>query len=296
VDRSGLSDQRQLDLPTDDNQICRSAARRFPALRLSVTEDGSVTDAQVRRLREKRMDGKTVGAAAAAAGMCERTARHWQEGPFPWPQTRSGGSRRSPYLTGCATAIPDDFSRARCARCSGACGTGARNMVRMSRRTLSRRPPRLSSVYRGRGAARHPRRGIWEQPPPRENRSWGILGGFSTAPIPAIHGSRTVRPPVAPGSGFIDDLHRARCLALELPYETAHCLRLARQLPRHRRLLSADQHGHEQRLPSMRLWHLRALTPDFGGSVHRVECLSACSTTTPLGRVGHSILSRLDLD
>jgi hypothetical protein len=42
-----------------------------------------VTDAQVRRLREKRMDGNTVGAAAAAAGMCERTARDWQEGPFP---------------------------------------------------------------------------------------------------------------------------------------------------------------------------------------------------------------------
>ena len=42
-----------------------------------------VTDAQVRRLREKRMDGNTVGAAAAAAGMCERTARRWQEGPFP---------------------------------------------------------------------------------------------------------------------------------------------------------------------------------------------------------------------
>jgi hypothetical protein len=34
-------------------------------------------------LREKRMDGNTVGAAAATAGMCERTARHWQEGPFP---------------------------------------------------------------------------------------------------------------------------------------------------------------------------------------------------------------------
>ena len=42
-----------------------------------------VTDAQVRRLREKRMDGNTVGAAAAAAGMCERTARRWQEGALP---------------------------------------------------------------------------------------------------------------------------------------------------------------------------------------------------------------------
>ena len=42
-----------------------------------------VTDAQVRRLREKRMDGNTLGAAAAAAGMCERTARRWQDGPVP---------------------------------------------------------------------------------------------------------------------------------------------------------------------------------------------------------------------
>ena len=33
-----------------------------------------MTDAQVRRLREKRMEGKTVSAAAAAAGMGERTA------------------------------------------------------------------------------------------------------------------------------------------------------------------------------------------------------------------------------
>ena len=40
-----------------------------------------VTDAQVRRLREKRMSGKTL--AAAAAGMCERTARAWQSGGLP---------------------------------------------------------------------------------------------------------------------------------------------------------------------------------------------------------------------
>ena len=37
-----------------------------------------VTDAQVRRLREKRMTGKTLAAAAAAAGVSERTARRWQ--------------------------------------------------------------------------------------------------------------------------------------------------------------------------------------------------------------------------
>ena len=42
-----------------------------------------VTDAQVRRLREKRMSGKTLAAAAAAASLCERTARQWQSGAVP---------------------------------------------------------------------------------------------------------------------------------------------------------------------------------------------------------------------
>ena len=42
-----------------------------------------VTDAQVRRLRERRMSGKTLAAAAAAAGMSERTARQWQSGALP---------------------------------------------------------------------------------------------------------------------------------------------------------------------------------------------------------------------
>ena len=42
-----------------------------------------VTDAQVRRLREKRMSGKTLAAAAAAAGMSERTARRWESGALP---------------------------------------------------------------------------------------------------------------------------------------------------------------------------------------------------------------------
>ena len=46
-------------------------------------DHGLVTDAQVRRLREKRMSGKTLAAAAAAAGMSERTARQWQSGPLP---------------------------------------------------------------------------------------------------------------------------------------------------------------------------------------------------------------------
>src|SRR5450759_5047904 len=42
-----------------------------------------VTDAQVRLVRQKRMDGKTQAAAAAAAGMSLRTAREWDSGPAP---------------------------------------------------------------------------------------------------------------------------------------------------------------------------------------------------------------------
>lgn len=42
-----------------------------------------VTDGQVRLLRQKLMEGKTQQAAAAAAGMSERTARTWQSGPLP---------------------------------------------------------------------------------------------------------------------------------------------------------------------------------------------------------------------
>jgi hypothetical protein len=42
-----------------------------------------VTDKQVRLLRKKRMAGETLEAAAAAAGMSERTARKWQQGAMP---------------------------------------------------------------------------------------------------------------------------------------------------------------------------------------------------------------------
>ena len=42
-----------------------------------------VTDTQVRLLRKKLMAGKTQEAAAAAAGISERTARDWQGGPLP---------------------------------------------------------------------------------------------------------------------------------------------------------------------------------------------------------------------
>ena len=42
-----------------------------------------ITDEQAKLLRQKRMDGKTQAAAAAAAGMSERTARNWEDGPLP---------------------------------------------------------------------------------------------------------------------------------------------------------------------------------------------------------------------
>jgi hypothetical protein len=42
-----------------------------------------VTDEQVRLLRQKRMDGKSQEAAAAAAGMSVRTAREWERGSLP---------------------------------------------------------------------------------------------------------------------------------------------------------------------------------------------------------------------
>lgn len=42
-----------------------------------------VTDAQVRLLRKKLAEGKTITAAAAAAGMSERTAYSWKRGALP---------------------------------------------------------------------------------------------------------------------------------------------------------------------------------------------------------------------
>jgi hypothetical protein len=42
-----------------------------------------VTDAQVRLLRKKMTEGKTIAAAAAAAGMSERSAYTWKKGPLP---------------------------------------------------------------------------------------------------------------------------------------------------------------------------------------------------------------------
>ena len=58
-----------------------------------------VTDRQVQRLREQRMTGKTLAAAAAAAGMSERTARTWQRGTLPTQRqtTRAWRTRPDPF-------------------------------------------------------------------------------------------------------------------------------------------------------------------------------------------------------
>jgi hypothetical protein len=53
-----------------------------------------VTDEQVRLLRQKRMEGKTLETAAAAAAMSERAARKWQRGSLP-SETRAGRAWRT---------------------------------------------------------------------------------------------------------------------------------------------------------------------------------------------------------
>ena len=58
-----------------------------------------VSDAQVRLLRQKRMDGKTQETAAAMAGMSLRTAREWDTGPIPstTKQPRDWRTRPDPF-------------------------------------------------------------------------------------------------------------------------------------------------------------------------------------------------------
>lgn len=93
-----------------------------------------VTDAQVRRLRERQMDGNTVGAAAAAAGMCERTAQRWQEGPFPsaTKTARTWRTRVDPFEDLWATEV---VPPARCGHGAAAAGADA---VRLVVRPVSR--------------------------------------------------------------------------------------------------------------------------------------------------------------
>jgi hypothetical protein len=66
-----------------------------------------VTDRQVRRMREQRMIGKTLAAAAAAGGMSERTARTWQSGSLPSAAKapRSWRTRPDPFASVWATEI-----------------------------------------------------------------------------------------------------------------------------------------------------------------------------------------------
>jgi hypothetical protein len=60
-----------------------------------------VTDAQVRVMRQKRMDGKTQEAAAAAGDMSVRTAREWETGVMPSQSkpTRHWRTRGDPFET-----------------------------------------------------------------------------------------------------------------------------------------------------------------------------------------------------
>lgn len=66
-----------------------------------------VTDAQVRRYREKRMTGYSMEAAAVAAGMSERTARRWHARGLPsQSQTpRTYRTRPDPFADVWATQI-----------------------------------------------------------------------------------------------------------------------------------------------------------------------------------------------
>ena len=59
-----------------------------------------VTDAQVRVMRRKRMEGKSQEAAAAAAGMSVRSARRWQAGALPSAskQPRMWRTRSDPFV------------------------------------------------------------------------------------------------------------------------------------------------------------------------------------------------------
>src|ERR1700737_1604347 len=58
-----------------------------------------VTDAQVRLMRQKRMDGETQAVAAVASGMSLRTAREWDTGPAPstTKQPRDWRTRPDPF-------------------------------------------------------------------------------------------------------------------------------------------------------------------------------------------------------
>src|SRR6202171_5855870 len=66
-----------------------------------------VTDAQVRLMRQTRMDGKTQAAAAAASSMSLRTAREWDTGPVPsaTKRPRDWRTRPDPFAAGWLTGV-----------------------------------------------------------------------------------------------------------------------------------------------------------------------------------------------
>ncbi len=66
-----------------------------------------VSDRQVRLLRKKRMENRTMEAAASAASMSERTARKWERGPLPsaTKEARTWRTRPDPFVEVWATEI-----------------------------------------------------------------------------------------------------------------------------------------------------------------------------------------------
>jgi len=66
-----------------------------------------VTDQQVRLLRQKRMQGKKQATAAAEAGMSERAARKWADGPMPSDlhPPRTWRTRQDPFEDVWATEV-----------------------------------------------------------------------------------------------------------------------------------------------------------------------------------------------
>lgn len=139
-----------------------------------------VTDKQVRLLRKRRMKDKTLEAAATAAGMTEKTARKWQQGPLPsatkTPReaAHAAGSVRRCVGAGDRVAArrgqggqargEDDLSGARptvagevrgtATHASGACARGVPSAGR-TRRSISRRSPCLGAL--GRSTSHTPR-------------------------------------------------------------------------------------------------------------------------------------------
>ena len=72
-----------------------------------LVEPRMVSDRQVRLLRKKRMEEKTMEAAASAAGMSEKTARKWRRGLLPseTKEPRTWRTRPDPFVAVWTTEI-----------------------------------------------------------------------------------------------------------------------------------------------------------------------------------------------